>query len=237
MEESLLILLITAASIGFFHTLLGPDHYLPFIMLARSRGWTTVKTMFVTVLCGLGHVGGSIVLGLLGVVFGWSLNNIEIFESSRGNIAAWLLIIFGSIYLVWGLYRAYHNKPHTHWHKHADGSVHRHIHNHSGEHKHVHEKAKGKSITPWILFIIFVFGPCEPLIPILIFPASEGSLIGLILVITTFSLSTILTMTGIVYLSVAGLKLFHLGKLERFSHAIAGAFIFLSGIGIQFLGL
>ena len=237
MEESLLILLISAASIGFFHTLLGPDHYLPFILLSKSRGWTTVKTMFVTVLCGLGHVGGSIVLGLLGIFFGWSLNNIEIFESSRGNVAAWLLIIFGGTYLVWGLYKAYRNKPHTHWHKHVDGSVHRHLHDHSGEHKHIHENAKGKSITPWILFIIFVFGPCEPLIPILIFPASEGSLIGLILVITAFSLSTILTMTGIVYLSVSGLKLVQLGKLERFSHAIAGAFIFLSGIGIQFLGL
>jgi len=71
----------------------------------------------------------------------------------------------------------------------------------------------------------------------LIFPASEGSLMGLILVITAFSLSTILTMTGIVYLSVSGLKLVQLGKLERFSHAIAGAFILLSGIGIQFLGL
>jgi ABC-type nickel/cobalt efflux system permease component RcnA len=237
MGDSLLVLLVSAASIGFFHTLLGPDHYLPFILLSRSRTWSTVKTMSITVLCGLGHVGGSIVLGLLGVFFGWSLYSIEIFESSRGNVASWLLIIFGGIYLVWGIFKAYHNKPHTHWHKHMDGSVHTHLHDHSGEHKHVHEVAEGKKLTPWILFIIFVFGPCEPLIPILIFPASEGSVLGLILVITAFSLATILTMTGIVYISVSGLKLIYLGKLERFSHAIAGAFIFLSGIGIQFFGL
>jgi len=57
MEDSLLVLLISAASIGFFHTLLGPDHYLPFILLSKSRNWSTVKTMFITVLCGLGHVG------------------------------------------------------------------------------------------------------------------------------------------------------------------------------------
>ena len=219
MEESLLLLLISAASIGFFHTLLGPDHYLPFIMLSKSRNWSAVKTIFITVLCGIGHVGGSIILGLLGVFFGWSLYSLELFESSRGNVAAWLLIIFGGIYFAWGIFRAYHNKPH------------------SGNHKHIHEDAKGKNITPWILFIIFVFGPCEPLIPILIFPASEGSIIGLVLVITAFSLSTILTMTGIVYLSTSGLKLVQFGKMERFSHAIAGAFIFLSGIGIQFLGL
>jgi ABC-type nickel/cobalt efflux system permease component RcnA len=237
MDEPLMILLLSAVSIGFIHTILGPDHYLPFILLAKSGKWSNLKTIFITVLCGLGHVGGSIVLGLLGVIFGWSLYSIELLEGFRGNVAAWLLIVFGGIYLVWGLIKAYHNKPHTHWHKHMDGSIHKHEHVHSGEHRHIHEGAKGKSITPWVLFIIFVFGPCEPLIPLLIFPASEGSIIGLVLVITLFALSTILTMTTVVYLAVSGLKLVPMGKLERFSHAIAGAFIFLSGVGIEFLGL
>lgn len=231
------ILLVSAISIGFFHTLLGPDHYLPFIVLSKSRKWSSVKTVVITLLCGIGHVGGSVVLGLLGVFFGWSLYSIEIFENSRGNIAAWLLILFGAIYLTWGLIKAKQNKPHTHWHSHMDGSVHKHIHVHAGEHTHVHEIEEGKKLTPWILFIIFVFGPCEPLIPLLIFPASEGNIMGLIMVITLFSLATILTMTGIVYVSVYGLKMIQLGKLERFSHAIAGAFIFLSGIGIQFFGI
>lgn len=237
MDESLFILLVSAVSIGFFHTLLGPDHYLPFILLARARNWSNVKTITVTVLCGMGHVGSSIVLGLLGVFFGWSLHNIELFESSRGNIAAWMLIIFGGVYLIWGLLRAYRKKPHTHWHHHVDGKIHKHTHVHSGDHSHVHAKAGSKGITPWILFLIFVFGPCEPLIPILIFPASEGSITGLILVIAAFSLSTLITMSAVVYISVTGLSLFSLGKLERFSHAIAGAFVLFSGIGIQFLGL
>ena len=179
----------------------------------------------------------SVALGLLGVFFGWSIYRIEIFENFRGDIAAWLLIIFGGVYLIWGLIRAFRNKPHTHWHHHMDGNIHKHIHIHSGEHTHVHEIAEGKKLTPWVLFIIFVFGPCEPLIPLLIFPASEGSWLGLVLVIVVFSLATILTMTTIVYLSVSGLKLVYLGKMERFSHAIAGSFLFLSGIGIQFLGL
>jgi ABC-type nickel/cobalt efflux system permease component RcnA len=237
MEDSLWVLLVSAVSIGFFHTILGPDHYLPFILLSKSRSWSATKTIFITILCGLGHVGSSILLGLLGVLMGWSLYSIKLFESSRGNIAAWLLIVFGAIYLIWGLFKAYRDKPHTHWHRHMNGSVHKHTHVHTGEHKHVHKDASGKNITPWVLFIIFVFGPCEPLIPVLIFPASEGSLLGLVLVITAFSLSTILTMTGIVYFSVSGLNLIHFGKLEKFSHAIAGMFIFLSGIGIQFLGL
>jgi len=39
MTHDLTVLTITAASLGLFHTLFGPDHYLPFIMMARARRW------------------------------------------------------------------------------------------------------------------------------------------------------------------------------------------------------
>jgi nickel/cobalt transporter (NicO) family protein len=37
MSQELTVITITAASIGLFHTLMGPDHYLPFIVMARAR--------------------------------------------------------------------------------------------------------------------------------------------------------------------------------------------------------
>lgn len=237
MDSSFYILALTAASIGFFHTLLGPDHYIPFIILAKSQKWNNFKTVLITTLCGIGHVGSSILLGMLGVAFGWSLKSISIFENTRGNIAAWLLISFGFIYMIWGLYRARKNKPHTHWHAHSDEVVHKHTHVHKGNHAHVHMNEEKKSITPWILFIIFVFGPCEPLIPLLIYPAAEKSIYGLSLVVLVFSLVTIITMNTIVLMSTYGLKMVWFGKMEKYTHAIAGAFIFLSGIGVQFFGL
>ena len=51
------ILVISAASIGFLHTLLGPDHYLPFIVMGRARRWSLWKTGWITVACGIGHIG------------------------------------------------------------------------------------------------------------------------------------------------------------------------------------
>lgn len=60
MSQELTILTITAASIGLFHTLLGPDHYLPFIVMAKAGKWSLFKTAWVTFLCGIGHVGSSI---------------------------------------------------------------------------------------------------------------------------------------------------------------------------------
>ncbi|GAI12193.1 unnamed protein product, partial [marine sediment metagenome] len=56
---------------------------------------------------------------------------------------------------------------------HVDGEKHDHIHAHKVEHSHVHDEKKGTSLTPWILFIIFVFGPCEPLIPLVMYPAKK----------------------------------------------------------------
>jgi hypothetical protein len=51
MDGVSLSILLGAVSVAFFHTLLGPDHTLPFIMLARSEGWSMTRTLVVTFLC------------------------------------------------------------------------------------------------------------------------------------------------------------------------------------------
>jgi nickel/cobalt exporter len=237
MNTELGVLIITAASIGFFHTLFGPDHYVPFIMMSWARKWSTFKTALITFLCGIGHIGSSVVLGLVGVAMGLAVKKLEIVESVRGNIAAWLLIAFGLAYFVWGLRRAYQKKTHVHSHAHSFGAEHEHSHSHHLEHAHVHDEKSNISITPWVLFTIFVFGPCEPLIPILMYPAAKHNLLGLIVVTGVFGVVTIGTMLAVVMLSVAGVNFVQLSRMQRFSHAIAGATICLCGLAIQFLGL
>ncbi len=237
MSAELSALVITAASIGFLHTVLGPDHYLPFIMMSWARKWSRTKTIVITFLCGLGHIASSIVLGMIGVSMGLAVKKLELIESSRGNIAAWLLIAFGLAYLVWGLRRAYKNKPHMHTHIHTGASEHRHPHGHHSEHGHVHNPAGASSITPWALFAIFIFGPCEPLIPILMYPAAKIGFFGVLLVVLVFGAATIATMLGAVLLANSGVNFLPLAKVQRFAHVIAGATIVLCGLAIQFLGL
>jgi len=237
MTHDLTVLAITAASLGFFHTLFGPDHYLPFIMMARARRWSLAKTGWITFLCGLGHIGSSVVLGLLGIALGVAVHRLVVIESFRGNIAAWFLIAFGLVYFAWGLRRAIRNKPHEHEHLHEDTSEHNHSHVHTHEHTHVHETPNAQNITPWVLFTIFVFGPCEPLIPILMYPAARSSWWGLLMVTLVFGGTTILTMMGLVLLTTFGINFLPLGKVERYTHAIAGAAITLCGVAIVFLGL
>ena len=71
MPEELAVLSVTAASIALIHTLLGPDHYLPFIVMARARRWSMRKTACVTLLCGAGHVLSSVLLGGVGIAAGF----------------------------------------------------------------------------------------------------------------------------------------------------------------------
>ncbi len=236
MNNEILLLAITAASIGFFHTLFGPDHYLPFIVMSKARGWNLSKTLSITFLCGIGHVFGSVVLGILGVSIGIAIGKIEAFEGIRGSLAGWALMTFGLVYMIWGIRNTIRNKPHTHSHLHMDGTKHEHEHSHQQEHSHVHD-AKKKSITPWILFTIFVLGPCEPLIPILMYPAAQNSISGLLFITTIFAVVTISTMMIVVYVASLGLKFAIFSKMEKYSHTLAGGIILLSGVAINFLGL
>lgn len=231
------ILILTAASLGFIHTVLGPDHYIPFIAISKARNWNIKKTLGITALCGAGHVLGSILLGLIGVFSGIALENLEIIESFRGSLAAYFLIAFGLIYMIYGIRKAYKNKPHKHLHVHADGTVHTHVHRHKKEHAHVHSETKKKNITPWILFIIFVFGPCEVLIPVLMYPAAQSNYGLLIAATSVFALATIGTMLLMVALPLLGFRFVSFQKAERFSHALAGLLILVCGVAVQFLGI
>ena len=237
MSTEINALILTAVSVGFVHTIFGPDHYLPFIMISWARKWSGIKTAVITFLCGIGHILSSVVLGLVGIAMGIMVGKLEIIESFRGNLAAWLLIAFGLVYFVWGLRQAYKNKPHTHSHIHFDENIHTHEHSHHDRHSHIHLDKDKINITPWVLFTIFVFGPCEPLIPIVMYPAAKNSWSGVLMVTAVFGLITISTMMVLVLAARSGISLVKLNPLQKFSHAIAGATILLCGLAIQFLGL
>lgn len=237
MSPELAMLTLSAATIAFVHTLLGPDHYLPFIAMARARDWSMRRTLRITLLCGAGHLAGSVALGLVGIAIGTQLASLEWLESMRGDLAAWLLVGFGLAYTAWGLRQALRNRPHTHWHEHG-GVVHRHEHTHQSDHAHVHEAAgRQASITPWVIFVIFVLGPCEPLIPLLMYPAARESLPGVLLVTIVFGVVTVATMLTAVWLALRGLDRLRLPRLERYAHALAGGTVLACGLAIVLLGV
>jgi hypothetical protein len=92
-----------------------------------------------------------------------------------------------------------------------------------------------------VIFVIFVLGPCEPLIPLLMYPAARESTLGVIMVTGVFGVVTVATMTVVVLAVMLGLDRLKLqsrfGDLTRFSHAAAGGTLLVCGMSVTFLGL
>ncbi|MED5371541.1 MAG: hypothetical protein VX899_11035 [Myxococcota bacterium] len=208
-------LLAAALSVALVHTFIGVDHYLPFIVLGRARKWPLAKVLRITAACGLGHVVGSIGLGFVGIALGTALTQLEWIEGVRGNLAAWGLIAFGLVYMAWAARKL--------WKEPEDG--------------HSHDHGPDASMSFWGIFIVFVLGPCEPLIPVLMAPAYEQDWALVAQVAGLFSLATIGTMLGMATIGFLGLKLVAIKRVERYGNLAAGGAILASGLAIQFLGI
>lgn len=229
------VLLGTALSLGFIHTLLGPDHYLPFIVLSRARKWSLPKTLWITFFGGVGHIAGSVVLGTTGVALGISLSKLELIEAARGNLVAWLLIGFGFLYTIFGIVKYIRHGHHTHLpHFLIPKSIRPYHHLPTTEAEGA--KEDWTRLTPWILFLIFVFGPCEVLIPLLIYPASQHNMVGVAAVSLLFGIATISTMLCTVFIGYKGTSLAPFKKTERYMHMLAGSVILILGIGMRLWG-
>ncbi|MGB2578370.1 hypothetical protein AAIR98_000289 [Elusimicrobium simillimum] len=210
------LMVAAAVGLGLTHTLLAPNHYLPFIMIGKARKWSLSKTVLITFLCSMGHIIGSLVIALVAVLFGVAVSHIEVIEGYRANIAAWGLILFGLGYFIWGLRAAKHNHS-------------------CCEHVHT-DKNDVKSLTPFILFMIFLFAPCEAWIPIMMFPAITDVPVFVFLVALAFGFTTSIVMMITVALGYKGIELLPFKKWEKYGHAIAGFVILACGIFVEVMG-
>ena len=227
-------ILLAAGGVGVIHTILGPDHYLPFLMIGRARQWGRGHTVLVATACGLAHILSSVALGLVGLLMGLTVARLEQIESGRGSLGAWLLVAFGVAYAVWGIRRAVRCKSGLEPHAHTDGI---HLHRHGDRPHHHHGAVVAPRATFWALLTIFVVGPCEPLIPLFMLPASRGQWGLAALTAAVFGIVTLTCMAMLTLIGSSGLNRIHAGKLERWSHTLAGVVIAISGVSILALGL
>ncbi len=207
-DTTVSLLLTTAAGLATLHTLIGIDHSLPFVALGRARGWTLRRTLWVTALCGLVHVASSVAIGAIGIGLGVALDQLSWLESTRGRFAAWLMVGFGLAYAAWAVWR--------------------------GEHRSHGHAARP---TTWALFLIFAFGPCEALIPLMMVPAAEGAWAVLGAVVVVFGAGTIGAMLLAVTVGYVGAGWFRLPNLHARADLLAGLVVAASGAGVLFLGL
>jgi nickel/cobalt transporter (NicO) family protein len=209
-------LVAAAVSIGSLHTL-APDHWVPFAALARAQRWSVRRTALITAACGLGHVTGSVALGLLSVFLGVEL--LQRFGQRLESAAGLLLIGFGVAYAVWGLRRSARAHRHVHRHPHGHGLGH-----------------NPSSLSPWALFLLFSADPCVAVIP-LIFASVPLGWPTTLSVIAAYEVATIGTMVALVLPTRAAATTARGAWVDRHGDALAGAVVALVGMAVLGLGI
>ncbi|MCE2513471.1 MAG: hypothetical protein J4F37_00390 [Acidobacteria bacterium] len=207
------VLLGTTATLAIVHALLGVDHSLPFVALGRARGWSLRRTLLVTATCGGGHVLSSVAIGAVGVGLGIATDALLWIESARGELAAALLIGFGLAYAAWAAWRRLRTN---------DDPT---------------RRNPATRVTPWALFIVFVLGPCEPLIPLMVVPGMAHDWLTLGAVIAVFGVLTVGVMLAAVAAGHRGVELLGIGRWSRHTDVAAGLVVAASGAAVLFLGL
>src|SRR3954463_8852150 len=105
---------VTGFTVAFFHAAI-PTHWLPFVLVARARGWARGPAVLVPALAGLGHVG---VMTLLGLAIAWLGFRLD---ERIGKAFPWIIgaVLFGfAAYYLWrqvtGRGICHHNPPGGH---------------------------------------------------------------------------------------------------------------------------
>lgn len=213
-------LVLAAATVGSLHAM-APDHWMPFAALARARRWKPARAVRTTILCGFGHVTVSAVLGIAALFVGFGV--IRLIGGHLETFATWLLIAFGTVYMIWGIRRSLRRDPLDVVHAHD----HHHMHGHN-DHDH--------GLTEWSLFLLFSANPCVAVMPMIMASAGAGwRTAGAVIV--SYELATIGTMVVLVTAAHTGARALHAPWIDRYGDAVAGALIVSVGAAMAVLGL
>ncbi len=220
---------VTGLIVAFFHAAI-PTHWLPFVLVARARGWSRTRALWVAMFAGLGHVLLTSLLGLLTAWFGFKLNE----KASRQFpwIIGSVLMIIGLFYL-WLHFRR--RKP-LHHHGPGSPSQYRHEcgHSHWGQWgqrlKDSNLAATGKSEWAVItgLFFMLALLPCEALFPIY-FSGVQFGWFGFLVLSAILAVSALAGTLVFTWLTLAGLQRFSIEHFEKNEAAWLGATFFVLG--------
>ncbi len=231
--------LTTLALIGFiaaFRHAAIPSHWLPFVLVGRTRGWSRPKTLGIVLLAGSGHLATNTLLGFCIAWFGFKL------DEKTGSFFPWaigaLLVAIG-LYFCWRQWR--HGTSCHHHHHQAEGPDHQAAAGHGHAHDHWDEKLQQSALAAkddWTaisgLFVMLTLSPCEAFLPIYLAGVPFGWK-GFFLFSAVLAVATVGAMTLFTWLTLRGFDRFKLDRLERYEAGVLGALFIALGIMVVVL--
>jgi hypothetical protein len=220
------LLFLSSCSTAVIHALI-PDHWLPFVLMARAQGWSERRAATLTGLAGVLHVLVTVVAGGLTIVVGSaSIHSLaERSGHSLGFVGGFLLAVFGIAY---GIFRHLREAR-----IHAAAGPERVDQPAAGGHVHVHghllERWFHGALTAGALVLVIGISPCALLVPIL-FAASAAGLGAVLAAALGFGLCTIGTMVGVTIVAMRGMRRIELPFFTRYGDLISGALVGAVGL-------
>ncbi|MDE1818658.1 MAG: hypothetical protein KGI19_08655, partial [Thaumarchaeota archaeon] len=178
--------IIGAALVGILH-MSAPDHWLTLCVLARNKKWAPKKLFGISFMTAIGHVGLSVVMGLVVVVVGLVFSHLI---SDYLDTGIGIVMIGGG--LIVGIIPFVRKNPHHHDHNH--------------DHEHDEGKKYGKLTSKIGYFAVLgaALSPDPSIIPIYLSAISAGFYFALELSVV-FAAASILTLLLLVQLGTMGL--------------------------------
>lgn len=242
---SLIVLLLAGSSVAIFHAIL-PDHWMPIALVARAQRWSTARTTRVALWTGLGHVLGSIALGVIVIALGYGLKSILRVE---GPIVGIVLVLTGLALFLWSLRHPGHRHldgaaDHTHEHalddheQDAEGHDHHHEHTHNHAHahhseghthSHNHHPGNPRARGAWLIPAGIAASPDPTILPVFL-AAIAVNVRTAIEVLVVYSLVTIVAIVGLSLVAVWGGYQVQWEWLEHHANQVTAAVLVALGI-------
>lgn len=191
---------ISSLTLSVFHALI-PNHWIPLVTIAKAEHWSRREALGVTLLTGLAHSFGTILLGIgLGAL---GIHLAQQFDIFTELIAPLVLIIIGLVYL----------PMQQHKHHHFPKNI---------------TKKKGKGAIVIALALSMFLSPCLEMESYFLV-AAEESWMGIAMVSMIFLLATTIVMLVLVYIGYNGLERLKWDFLEKYEKQISGIILILIG--------
>jgi len=226
MASTAAIYATTASAIAALHALI-PDHWLPFVLLGRTRKWSVAKTLALSSAGGLVHVFLAASLGWVTYTLGAGKAEalVNRIGGTIGILSSGGLALFGVIYGAASWYRERrHHPPGSVSVPEPDRSV-------SPPHHHGHllERWFTGDLTGLSLVLIIGVSPCALAFPILLAGAAALGVSGVLLVAMGFGVSTMITTLAVTLFALLSVRRLDFPFLTRYGDLISG--ILIGGVG------
>lgn len=205
----MILLAVSAAAIGFFHSLM-PGHWLPVVLLAKSRKWAAGTVLLGAITAALGHVIMSILLGGISIYIGshFLASQEEVIE----RYSSLILVLFGLGFAALAYFR------------------------HSSCHGHTHHgpNPAGRRAPFFFLFSLGLF-PCVAVLPVFITASVRGSM-ATVLSMAAFSIGVVSSLMSSSLLASRGLAKLDHPLLEHYGDVATGLGVVLVGLILFWVG-